>query len=41
MAILFGREHCFGSGLLEVLGSPGRQPGDRPDDPLACAGGFL
>ena len=39
--MMFGTAPCFGSGLLKLLGSPGREPGDRPNDPPACAGGFL
>ena len=38
---MFCELDCFGSGMLKLLGSHGREPGDRSKDPPACAGGFL
>jgi len=39
--MVFGTAHCVVAGVMMSLGSPGREPGDRPEDPPACAGGFL
>ena len=41
MAMVFGTAEGVVAGVLKLLGSPGRKPGDRPDDPPACARGLL